>query len=326
MLQGDHGKQRKEIDKLVSWLVADVKPDVLNLTNAILAGMVPRLKQKLPGVPLLCSLQGDDIYTESLPEPYKSRSLALIREHSRLIDGFVATSAYYADFMAGYFDVPRDKIHVILPGINLHGHGERPTRQGKPFTVGYFARICPEKGFHQIIDAFIHLRKLPGTEAVKLHASGYLGENNRVFFNDQRKRLDAAGLLSDFVHRECPTHSDKVRFLHELDVLSVPTTYREPKGLYVLEALANGVPVVQPRHGSFPELVEATGGGVLVEPGNAAELAVALKRLRDDRGHAEELGQRGRAAVHERFHAARMAEETAALYRRYVERPSGVPV
>src|SRR4051794_34563308 len=174
MLQGDHGKQRKEIDKLVCWLVEEAKPEVINLTNAILAGMVPRLKQALPGVPLLCSLQGDDIYTESLPEPYRSRSLALIREHARLIDGFVATSAYYADFMAGYFGVPRDKIHVILPGINLHGHGERPARQGQPFTVGYFARICPEKGFHQIIDAFIRLRQLPGMDGVKLHASGWL--------------------------------------------------------------------------------------------------------------------------------------------------------
>src|SRR3954447_5260710 len=143
MLQGEHGKQRKEIDKLVSWLTSEAKPEVINLTNAILAGMVPRLKRALPGVPLLCSLQGDDIYTESLPEPYKARCLALIREHSRLIDGFVATSAYYADFMAGYFDVPREKIHVVLPGINLHGHGERPRREGKPFTVGYFARICP---------------------------------------------------------------------------------------------------------------------------------------------------------------------------------------
>jgi glycosyltransferase involved in cell wall biosynthesis len=325
MLQGEHGKQRKEIDKLVSWLTSEAKPEILNLTNAILAGMVPRLKQALPGVPLLCSLQGDDIYTESLPEPYRSRCLALIREHSRLIDGFVATSAYYADFMAGYFDVPRSKIHVVLPGINLYGHGERPPRQGKPFTVGYFARICPEKGFHQIIDAFIHLRRLPGTEGVKLHASGWLGENNRPFFNEQRKRLDGAGLLNDFVHRECPTHADKVRFLQELDVLSVPTTYREPKGLYVLEALANGVPVVQPRHGSFPELVEATGGGLLVEPNDAAALAAALKRLLDDRAHAEELGRRGRAAVHERFYAARMAEETAAVYRRHLERTSGVP-
>src|SRR5437016_13208402 len=81
-----------------------------------------------------------------------------------------------------------------------------------------------------------------------------------------QERLKESGLADDFYHVESPDHSSKVRFLQSLDVLSVPTTYREPKGLYVLEALANGVPVVQPRHGSFPELLERTGGGLLVNP------------------------------------------------------------
>lgn len=321
MLQGDHGKQKKEIDKLLAWLAEHGKPDVINLTNAILSGMVPRLKQALPGVPVFCSLQGDDIYTEFLTEPFKSRCLGLIREHARDIDGFVATCGYYADFMAGYFDVPRQKIHVVYPGINLAGHAERPPRQDVPFTIGYFARICPEKGFHNVVEAFLEFRKLPNTSGVKLHASGWLGESNRAFFDEQRNRLESAGLIADFVHLECPTHADKVRFLHGIDVLSVPTTYREPKGLYVLEALANAVPVVQPRHGSFPEVIEATGGGLLVEPGDSKELAAVWKRLMDDRASAEEVGRRGRAAVLERFHAARMAEDTLAVYRRYLSVP-----
>src|SRR5262249_34866775 len=159
------------------------------------------------------------------------------------IDGFIATSRYYADFMAGYFDIPREKIHVVYPGINLSGHGEPREPRDNPFTVGYFARICPEKGFHQIVEAFIHLRKMPGTENVKLRGSGWMGENQRGYFEQQRKRLEEAGLLAHFEHVECPGHADKVAFLQSLDVLSVPTTYREPKGLYVLEALANGVPV-----------------------------------------------------------------------------------
>jgi glycosyltransferase involved in cell wall biosynthesis len=164
---------------------------------------------------------------------------------------------------------------------------------------------------------------MEGTAGMRLHASGWLGENNRAYFDEQVKRLENAGLAGDFVHVECPSHADKVRFLHGLDVLSVPTTYREPKGLYVLEALANGVPVVQPRHGSFPELVEATGGGLLVEPGDADGLAAALKRLHDDPALADELGSRGRAAIHDRFHAQRMAEETAEVYRRYLREGAG---
>ena len=101
-------------------------------------------------------------------------------------------------------------------------------------------------------------------------------------------------------------------------MLSVPTTYREPKGLYVLEALANGVPVVQPRHGSFPELLEATGGGLLVKPDDPHDLAAALSRLLGDLAHREELGRKGKEAVHSRFHAAAMAEETVNVYRKYL--------
>ncbi len=88
--------------------------------------------------------------------------------------------------------------------------------------------------------------------------------------------------------------------------------------MYVLEALANGVPVVQPRHGSFPELLEATGGGLLVNPDDPRDLADGLRRLMDDAAHREELGRKGKEAVHARFHADRMARETAAVYALYV--------
>jgi glycosyltransferase involved in cell wall biosynthesis len=318
MLQGEHGKQRKEVAKLAHWLAREVKPDVINLTNALLSGMVHELKARV-GVPVFCTLQGDDIFLESLPEGYRVQALALIRHHCREIDGFIATSHYYADFMAGYFAIPREKIHVVHPGLNLKGHGgPRDRPPGAPFTVGYFARICPEKGFHHAVEAFIELKKMPGTESARLHASGWLGENNRAYFDEQRKKLEAAGLADSFTHAESPDHASKVRFLKGLDVLTVPTVYREPKGLYVLEALANGVPVVQPRHGSFPELIEHTGGGLLVEPGSPAELARALHRLHQDRAQLAELGRRGQAAVHERFHADRMAAETVAVYERHL--------
>jgi len=318
MLEGEHGKQRKEVAKLVRWLATEVRPEVINLTNALLSGMVHELKRQL-GVPVLCSLQGDDIYLESLPESARARSLELIREHCREIDGFIATSAYYADFMSGYFAVPRQRIEVVHPGLNLSGHGgERPRRDDRTFTVGYFARICPEKGLHNLAEAFMLLRKMPGGQSARLHVSGWLGENNREYFDGIFQRLKQAGLADAFEYHESPDHVSKVRFLHGLDVLSVPTTYREPKGLYVLEALANGVPVVQPRHGSFPELIEATGGGVLVAPDDPVDLARALHELSQNPARVEDLGRKGRAAVHERFHAERMARETVAVYQRYV--------
>jgi glycosyltransferase involved in cell wall biosynthesis len=317
MLRGEHGKQKKEVEKLAKWLAAEVKPQVINLTNAILSGMVHELKRHT-GAPVLCTLQGDDVYLEALPEPFRTQALKLIREHCREIDGFIAASAYYADFMAEYFAVPRERVHVVLPGLNLQGHGgPRPDRGGRPFTVGYFARICPEKGLHVLADAFRLLRQSDGAPRCRLRVSGWLGENNKKYLEDILKRLKDAGLADDVDHVESPSHDDKVRFLQSIDVLSVPTTYREPKGLYVLEALANGTPVVQPRHGSFPELLHATAGGLLVKPDDPADLARGLRTLMDDPAVAEEMSRKGKEAVFARFTADRMARETAEVYARY---------
>jgi glycosyltransferase involved in cell wall biosynthesis len=318
MLRGEHGYQKKEIEKLAAWLAAEVKPDIVQLSNVLLAGLVPRLREKL-GVPVLAALQGDDVFLESMPASYRARALEMIRDHCREIDGFIATSRYYADFMSGYLEIPRARIHVVYPGLNLNGYGAAGARAGVPFTIGYFARVCPEKGLHVLVEAFRLLRQMPDTPRCRLRVSGWLGENQRVFLDEQRARLQEVGLLGDFEYVESPDHARKVDFLQSLDVLSVPTVYREQKGMYVLEAWANGVPVVQPSHGSFPELIEATGGGLLVPPENPAELASALRRLLDDPNERAALGQKGQQAVKKSFHARAMAEATELLYRGYMK-------
>jgi glycosyltransferase involved in cell wall biosynthesis len=318
ILEGEHGRQRKEVEKLVEWLAREARPDVVNLTNVLISGTVHEIKGRL-GVPVLGTLQGDDIFTEALPPLYRERVLALIRDHCRDMDGFVATCGYYADFMSGYLSIPRERVHVIYPGLNLSGHGApRTPSMSPPYTICYFARICPEKGLHLLVEAFRILRQTPGVPPCRLRVSGWLGENNRPYFDGLRQKLDGWGLTDDFEHVDSPDLASKVRFLRGIDVLSVPTTYREPKGLYVLEALANGVPVVQPRHGSFPELLEATGGGLLVNPDDAEDLARGLRVLLEDPTHRDELGRKGKEAVHHRFTAEAMARETAAVYQRYV--------
>jgi glycosyltransferase involved in cell wall biosynthesis len=318
VLKGEHGFQRKEVAKLVYWLKRDFNPQIINLTNVLLSGLVHEMKSQL-GVPVLGTLQGDDIYLESLPEHFRYHALELIRDHCREMDGFIATSAYYADFMTDYLKIPRERIDVVHPGLNLAGHGgPGPAVNGPPYTIGYFARICPEKGLHILAEAFRILNQTPGVPPTRLRVSGWLGENNRPYFDDIQCRIKDWGLADAFAHSESPDHASKVRFLQELDVLSVPTTYREPKGLYILEALANGVPVVQPRHGSFPELLEKTGGGLLANPDDPADLARVLGQILEDRVLREELGRRGKEAVHQQFTAQTMARETLAVYGKYL--------
>jgi glycosyltransferase involved in cell wall biosynthesis len=318
VLQGEHGHQRKEVAKLAGWLAEDVQPEIIVLSNVLLSGMVHEVKARLR-VPILGTLQGDDIFLEALPADYRRKALDLVQAHCRQMDGFLTTSAYYADFMAGYLDLPRAQIDVVYPGLNLKGHGgPRPARNGTPLTIGYFARVCPEKGLHNLAEAFRILRKSAGAPPCRLRVSGWLGANHRPYFEKIEQQIKEWGLGQDFAYVESPDHASKVRFFQEIDVLSVPTTYREPKGLYVLEALANGVPVVQPRHGSFGELIEATGGGLLVPPGDPAELAGGLRRLLEDAGLRAELGRKGQEAVHARFTAEQMARQTVAILKKYL--------
>jgi glycosyltransferase involved in cell wall biosynthesis len=318
MLKGEHGHQRKEVAKLARWLAADVQPQIIHLSNVILSGMVHDVKRET-GVPVIGQLQGDDIYLEALPEPYRAEAIGLIREHCRHIDGFIATSKYYADFMAEYLAIPRERIDVVYPGLNLRGHGgSRTSLNGPPCTIGYFARICPEKGLHVLVEAFRILRQKPGIPPCRLRVSGWLGPLQQPYLNELRQKLASSGFGDSFEHVDSPNHAAKVKFFQSIDVLSVPTVYREPKGIYVLEALANGVPVVQPRHGSFPELIEATGGGLLVKPDDPEDLAQALADVCQDPERHRKLGQQGKQVVFDRFNAEAMARATVAVYNKYV--------
>jgi glycosyltransferase involved in cell wall biosynthesis len=320
MLKGSHGHQRKEVEKLVDWLTTEFRPDVVALSNVLISGLVPALKERYAG-PIVATLQGDDIFLDALPESDRAACIELIRDNGKSLSGYMATSRYYADFMSGYLGLSRERIDVVQPGINTHGFGDpRRERTQPPYLVGYFARICPEKGFHNIVDAFCHLRKNPNAPPCKLRASGWLGSNYQRYFREQMEKLHEAGLGSDFEYVDCPTHADKVRFLQSIDVLSVPTEYREPKGLYVLESLASGVPVVQPRHGAFPELIESTGGGILVEPNEPQALATGLRQLLADAPLRRQLGEAGRSVVLARFTADVMARETVAVLTQYHQR------
>lgn len=320
MLEGTHGRARKEIAKLVDWLATEVKPDVVLMTNALLSGCVPPIRERL-GVPVITTLQGDDVFLDALPDAERRRCIALIQENDRHTSGYQATSQDYAEYMSSYLGLDRTKIGVIYPGLNPKGHGSpTPRDPARPPTLGYFARFAPEKGFHNAVEAFVRLKKRPGLAKARFLFGGWMGEKYKPYYAEQVAKLTAAGLTSpdDFEHVPAPDLASKVKFFQSIDVLSVPVDFREPKGLYVLEAWANGVPAVQPRSGTFPELIAPTGGGLLYDPSKPEELDSQLAGLLTDLPRAAELGKKGHAALHERFTARHMAEATVELLNRYV--------
>jgi glycosyltransferase involved in cell wall biosynthesis len=313
MLQGRDGVLRREFDKLTKWLSGQPAPNVVDIPYSLLIALARPLKQLL-GCPVVCTLQGEDLFLSGLIEPYRSQSLSLIAASVRHADAFIASSEYYADFMARYLSIPAGKIRVVPLGINLQGHA--PARSGDGvFRVGYLARIAPEKGLHLLVDAWRRLRQAKDLGPGRLEVAGYLLPANRDYLRQAEQTLRANGLADEFRYHGEVDRPAKIRFLQSLDVLSVPSAVDEPKGLFVFEALANGVPVVEPRRGAYPEILERTGGGLLVEPDSAAALAEALRTMWLDPGLRRHLGDQGCAAVREHHSIERMAEATAAVYR-----------
>lgn len=317
MLEGEHGRQQKELEKLVEWLDEFVHPEVVHLSHSLFVGVGSRIKSAL-GVPVVCSLSGEDLFFGELEEPYHSKVLDTVREQAQHLDAFTAPCQYYADLMGREYGIPAERIYLNRLGINPEGFGKdhRYTEDRDETVLGYLGRFCPEKGTNQVLEAFRLLTEDLGKNNLRLRIAGYLGERDRAFYEEQLRKVDAWGLNDrvDFVGEV--DLEGKVNFLNSLDLFTMPTLYREPKGLPVLEALMSGVPVVQPRHGAFPEWIEHTGGGILVDPESPPALAAGLRSLVQDPALRKRLGEQGQKAAREQFNHQVMAEETLGVYRR----------
>ena len=306
-LQGEAGHQKKEIEKLLEFLAGEPKPDVVNIPYTLLICLAAPLKRAL-GRPIVVTLQGEDLFLEGLPQPYKDQALALIRGSIADVDLFIAVSDYYAAFMRDYLAIPERKIRVGRLGVNVADLPVSDETRSGPFTIGYFARIDPAKGLHNLAEAYRVLRQDLGLPASRLLAAGYLAPEHQGYLDNITRQLRSWGLGDEFAYRGSVDRRGKIEFLHGIDVLSVPSGYHEPKGLYLLEAMACGVPVVQPSHGAFPELISRTGGGMLAASERGADIAAAILPLWKSPARAAELGRKGAEGVRNHYTVGHMAE------------------
>ena len=314
MLKGLAGHQRKEVLKMLRWLKDAPRFDAISLPFSLLIGLARPLRDELKA-PVVCTVQGDDLFLSQLPEPWRTQSLDLIRASVKDVDVFIAVSEFYVDVMNSYLGIPRDRIRVVPLGINMDGHTPQKTRTAPPFTVGYFGRIAPEKGLHVLAEAYRRLRTRPGVPPTKLLAGGYMLNEHREYFAGVQRDIREWGLADEFHYAGAPDRAGKLALYKQMDVFSMPAVYAEPKGFTLIEAMANGIPIVQPSRGAFTEILQRTGGGVLVKPDDPDALADALLSLLVDRARAAELGRTGAEGVRRHYTVERMAEAAEAVYR-----------
>lgn len=310
LLEGDHGPHRAALAELNRHLV-ELHPDVVCFSNLMLGAGAAGLRTHFRGQ-IWCVLQGDDIFLDALPEPYRTQSWNRLAEIARDFDGFITHSDYYRQFMEERLKLPEGRMHLLPLAIDCSRHPGNPKPHlGSPPTVGYFARIDPAKGLDLLVEAVVLLqREFP---EIRLRAGGYLGPAHQGFL--ERVRELSAPLGKRFEYCGSPaTLAEKAEFLAGLDVFSVPTRYHEPKGIFLLEAWANGLPVVQPAHGAFPELVRSTGGGLLVVPDDPAGLADGLAQVLREAGLRATLSNSGAANVRRLHDLPALAAATTALW------------
>lgn len=308
MLNGADGHQRKEVERLVEWLTEHEKPDIVHISNALLIGLAKPLKAAL-GVPVLCTLQDEDWWLDEINPPFDQACWKAISERAGDVDRFVAVSHWFADRMSERLLIPRDRIEVVHVGIDLEGY-ETASLDFNPPVLGYLSRMNTALGLDKLVDAFMELKQTAALKDLRLHVSGgAVGEDLKCVAR-MKEKLHQAGFGHDAVFMNDFSREARLKFLTSLSVMCVPVEQGEAFGSYIIEAMAAGVPVVQPHAGAFPELITKTGGGLIYD-----DLVGTLKQILTDPDQARQLGAQGRAAVFKDFSVLTMAEKMTKIYR-----------
>ncbi len=323
MLKGAEGNQRKEVSRLCDWLETE-QPDVVVFSNLLIAGCVETIKQRLD-CSVVVVLQGDDIFYESLLPEFREQAIVQLRRIAGHVDRFILNSNDYAQRMQELLQFPPQK--AFVSPLSIDGSDfenlERGGSETEVLRIGYLARLAPEKGLHLLVEAFTKLAKREAFDHVHLDIAGWLGPQHQSYWEDAQESLRAAGLDDRFRYHGSVDRKGKLRFLESVDLLCVPTTYREPKGLFALEALSAGVPVLLPDHGAFPELLAAHGGGQLFAASDVEALVEGLEQLLSDRDGLKQLGSVGRRSVFETAQSKHEAERWLEMFAELVDQQSG---
>ncbi|MEY4939237.1 MAG: hypothetical protein RIQ93_972 [Verrucomicrobiota bacterium] len=307
MLQLESSRFRKEWEKLMGWLEQTEKPDVICLSTALLAGFSAEMKKRLRA-PVVLFFQGEDAFLDGLPEPYRSRCWAALAKQLPEADLLLAPSRFYASLMRSRLQLPAHVIEVVPNGIDLSNYVPAEPWSGTP-TIGYLARMVREKGLELLVEAFLVLTSELGDRTTRLKIGGAATAGDEPLLAELRRRLEQAGVASRVEWSPNLTLEQKTAFLRSLTLFSVPAVYAEAFGLYVIEAMATGIPVVQPEASAFPEIIGAAGGGVCVPPRDPRALALAWQQLLADPAQCRALGAAGRLSVEKHFNARTMSRQ-----------------
>lgn len=305
MLDGLEGRQSQEFQELLDFLRNNIRPDTILLTNLLIGGVIP---QMAVGSDVWVMLQGDDIFLDSLSSSHRSQAIEKMRALASHAKGFICHSQAYADSMSQLLGIAKERMHVVPLGVSTGDfsmessagefRNQDAAATNEEIRLGYLARMAPEKGLHRIVDAFIELKRKPRWNALRLELAGWMGPQHAGYWKQQQAKLKQAGLDGHWRYSGTLSREQKVEFLRGLDLFCVPTQYADPKGIFLLEAVAAGLPYVMPDHGAFPELHGRIQGqpseghsGVLFRHDSQEDLVSKLESALQQSPHRRDIGK-----------------------------------
>jgi len=304
LLDGVSGHQSDEILRLAHWVRDEVRPDVVVMSNGLLAGIGEAIRT-VTGIRVVCTLQSELHFVDGLTEPYRAQVWGRMSETLQKLDGVVAVSEYCRGQMLQRWGDACPDMSVIHSGLFLEGFTPRALDERPPMVLGYFARLSEEKGARVVLEAVHALRARPGFTELHLEMGGSVAPGGQDFVDSLA--ADAAEYGQVRI-TENLSHRDKVDLLRGMSVLCVPGRMHEVAALYALEAMASGVPVVAAAEGGAGELIRATGGGLTFRGGDTVDMIDTLAELLGDAARQAELGASGRAGVMREYTAVAMAK------------------
>ncbi len=299
MLLGEQGGQKEELDKMVDWIAEHCKADVIHLSNALLIGLAKKFQEKLD-VLVVCSLQDEDVWVNAMDDHFRKKTWDLMSKRAEDVDAFFAVSEFYAGVMKEQMSIPDSKLYTSYISVDPEEYTYINSSE-KEFTIGYISRMCEENGLEVLVEAFILFKKIPGAEDVKLIITGGSTGDDHVFLKRIRKKMSEAGIMEDVIFHKDFENEGRHEFFSKVSLISVPVLEGEAFGMYLLEAMATGVPVVQPALGAFPEIINLSEGGVIYEPNKPEELAKALEDLHKNAEKLSSLSKKARDGIIQHF-------------------------
>ncbi len=315
LLNGDDKRQKTELERLLKYLGEESKLDIIHISNALLIGLGVKLKEHL-NIPLICSLQDEDTWLDSMRSPYKKMAWDILGKNAKKTDMFLPVSQSYNKIMSKRIPLNKSKSRVVPIGLDI----DRYKIKNEPLitpAIGYLSRLTKGFGLDILAEAYIETKKvIPG---LKLYIAGGYTAGDKQFVKKIKSILRVfinSGdviFLSDF-------HIDtRNYFFKQISLLCVPMLKGEAFGTYQIEAMACGVPVLQPDVGAFPEIISNTGGGEIFSPNDSHSLAKSLITLLSDDKKLESLGKKGRDSVLKTYTIKHMATNIERVYKDVID-------